>query len=152
MIFITKLVSKKWKIWDKWLLIQRLIVFGFLGGILLLIGIYIKHNLDDWTQHKYKITKSEQAMVKMLTNHIKSIEGIDDAKVFIILESDFSDIGPTASVVITIKPDSFIYYNDYIIHRLEKFIYYAIEGIEEENIVISDQNGLWLNDFRKFNL
>jgi flagellar M-ring protein FliF len=87
----------------------------------------------------------------MITDHLKSIDDIDDANVvFTFPERELfrSDQNPvTASVMITPKPGSDITQNRKKIEGIQKLLKYAIEGLLDANIVITDQTGLQLNDF-----
>ncbi len=53
----------------------------------------------------------------------------------------------TASVIITPKPGSDIGTNRKKIEGIQKLIKFAVAGLKDENIVITDQNGIQLNDF-----
>jgi flagellar M-ring protein FliF len=53
----------------------------------------------------------------------------------------------TASVIITPKPGSDIASNRRKIEGIQKLIKFAVAGLADENIVITDQNGIVLNDF-----
>ncbi|MEJ5189158.1 MAG: flagellar basal-body MS-ring/collar protein FliF, partial [Breznakiellaceae bacterium] len=53
----------------------------------------------------------------------------------------------TASVIITPRPGSDITTNRKKIEGIQKILKFAVEGLKDENIVITDQNGLVLNDF-----
>jgi flagellar M-ring protein FliF len=59
-----------------------------------------------------------------------------------------SDQNPvTASVIITPKPGSDIVQNRKKIEGIQKLLKFAIEGLSDDNIVITDHNGVVLNDF-----
>jgi flagellar M-ring protein FliF len=59
-----------------------------------------------------------------------------------------SDQNPvTASVVIIPKPGSDITANRKKIEGIQKLLQFAVEGLKDDNIVITDQSGLQLNDF-----
>jgi flagellar M-ring protein FliF len=53
----------------------------------------------------------------------------------------------TASVILTPKPGSDITENRKKIEGIQKILKFAVEGLMDENIVITDPNGLILNDF-----
>jgi flagellar M-ring protein FliF len=53
----------------------------------------------------------------------------------------------TASVIITPRPGSDITQNRKKVEGIQKILKFAVEGLLDENIVITDQNGLVLNDF-----
>jgi flagellar M-ring protein FliF len=59
-----------------------------------------------------------------------------------------SDQNPvTASVIVFPKPGSNFTENRKTIEGIQKLLRYAVEGLKDEHIVITDQNGLVLNDF-----
>jgi flagellar biosynthesis/type III secretory pathway M-ring protein FliF/YscJ len=92
-----------------------------------------------------------RAQTNMLTEHIKAIEDIDNVNVVVIVpERDLfrSDQEPiTASVIITPKPGSDITTNLKKIEGIQNILKFAIEGLKDKNIIITDQNGIVLNDF-----
>jgi flagellar M-ring protein FliF len=87
----------------------------------------------------------------MVTDHIKSLSEIDDANVVIQMPERTlfaSDQNPTtASVVIIPKPGSDITDDRKKIEGIQKLLIAAVEGLKPENITITDQNGIVLNDF-----
>jgi flagellar M-ring protein FliF len=93
----------------------------------------------------------QRAIRQMITDHIKAIDDVDDANVTIVApqrELFRSDQNPvTASVIITPKPGSDITENRKKVEGIQKILKFAIEGLTDENIVITDQSGLVLNDF-----
>jgi flagellar M-ring protein FliF len=93
----------------------------------------------------------QRSITLMVTDHIKSFDDVDDAKVTIVMpqrELFASDQNPvTASVIITPKPRSDITQDRKKIEGIQKILQYAVEGLKDENIVIADQNGMVLNDF-----
>ena len=93
----------------------------------------------------------QRAHIKMVENHIKAIEDIDNANVIITFPAQElfrSDQNPvTASVSITPRPGSDITTNRKKVEGIQKLLKFAIEGLQDENIVITDQNGIVLNDF-----
>jgi len=144
MKYFKNLISKRWTFWDRWLVIQRFIVFGLL--IVVFIGIWTIFYQVHLAKMDYKKNvNSTQAITKMVKDHIKALDGIDNADVSIIIPS--KPEYPAASVIITIKPDSDFYINQMKIRRIEYLLLYAVEDLWRENIVICDQNGLMLNDF-----
>jgi flagellar M-ring protein FliF len=87
----------------------------------------------------------------MVTDHVKSLDDVDDANVTIVMperELFASDQNPvTASVIITPKPGSDITVNRKKVEGIQKILKFAVEGLKDDNIAIADQNGLVLNDF-----
>ncbi|MBN2875848.1 MAG: flagellar M-ring protein FliF [Spirochaetales bacterium] len=92
-----------------------------------------------------------RAIIQEVTKHIESIADVDKANVVIEIPEDtlFSeDQKPvTASVILYPKPGSDITTNRAKLEGVQKIIRFAVSGLTDENIVITDQNGLQLNDF-----
>jgi len=120
----------------------------------------IPSGIDPWQvfdRERWTITDMERnvnlqrALTKMVTDHIKSIDDIDDANVSIVWpkrELFLADQNPvSASVIITPKPGSDITENRKKVEGIQKLLQFAIEGLQSENIVITDYRGLQLNDF-----
>jgi len=128
-------------------------------------GILIREDLipqgtDPWAifdRDRWTITDFERnvnlrrSITQMVTDHIKALDDVDNANVTIVVPADrlfASEQNPvTASVVITKKPGSDINENRKKIEGIQKLLKHAIEGLKDENIVITDQTGLILNDF-----
>jgi flagellar M-ring protein FliF len=76
---------------------------------------------------------------------------VDDADVSIVIperELFASAQNPvSASVILVPKPGSDIVENRKKIEGIQKILKFAVEGLKDENIVITDQSGLQLNDF-----
>ena len=93
----------------------------------------------------------QRSLTRMITEHIRAIDEVDNANVTIVWPERqlFSSMqNPvTASVIITPKPGSQIYDNRKIVEGIQKLIRTAVEGLQPENIVIADHNGIQLNDF-----
>jgi hypothetical protein len=119
----------------------------------------IPSNIDPWAifdKERWTITDFERnvnfqrAQTQMITEHIRAIDGIDDVKVSIGYpkrELFRVDQGPvTASIIIAPHPDSDNTTNMNKIKGIHKILKFAIDGLLDENIVITDQNGLVLND------
>jgi flagellar M-ring protein FliF len=120
----------------------------------------IPSGTDPWAifdRERWTITDFERnvnlqrAIRQMITDHIKAIDDVDDANVTIVAperELFRSDQNPvTASVIITPKPGSDIVQNRKKIEGIQKILKFAVEGLSDDNIVITDQAGLILNDF-----
>lgn len=92
-----------------------------------------------------------KAIIQEVTKHIESISDIDKANVVIEIPEDklfAQDQKPvTASVIIYPKPGSDITTNRKKLEGIQKIIRFAVSGLTDENIVITDQNGLQINDF-----
>jgi flagellar M-ring protein FliF len=115
---------------------------------------------DPWAifdQDRWTITDFERnvnfrrAQTRMVTDHIKALDEVDDANVTVVYPERVlfrSEQNPTtASVIITPRPGSNIIANRKKIEGIQKLLRFAIEGLTDENIVITDQAGNVLNDF-----
>jgi flagellar M-ring protein FliF len=120
----------------------------------------IPQNTDPWAifdRERWTITDFERdinkrrALTQMITDHVKALDDVDDANVTIVWperELFRSDQNPvTASVIITPKPGSDIKENRKKIEGIQKLLKFAVEGLRDEFIVITDTTGLQLNDF-----
>ncbi|MDR2480794.1 MAG: flagellar M-ring protein FliF [Spirochaetaceae bacterium] len=103
--------------------------------------------ITDWERN----INLRRAITQMVTEHIKSLNEIDDANVVIVQpeKSLFpSEQDPvTASVIIMPKFGSDIIENRKKIEGIQKLLKYAVPGLKDDNITITDQSGLVLNDF-----
>ncbi len=92
-----------------------------------------------------------RAVVQEVRRHIESLGDVDKANVVIeIPEKELfsQDQNPvTASVILYPKPGSDITTNRKKLEGVQKIIQFAVGGLAPENIVITDQNGVILNDF-----
>jgi flagellar M-ring protein FliF len=107
---------------------------------------------DRWTITDFERNVNlRRAITTMVTDHIRSLSEIDDANVVIEMPERTlfaSDQNPvTASVIITPKPGSDITTDRKKIEGIQKLLMFAVEGLKSPNIVITDQNGIVLNDF-----
>jgi flagellar M-ring protein FliF len=107
---------------------------------------------DRWTITDFERNVNlRRAITAMVTDHIKSLSEIDDANVVIEKPERTlfsSDQNPTtASIIIIPKPGSDITGDRKKIEGIQKLVIAAVEGLKPENIVITDQNGVALNDF-----
>ncbi|MDR0388640.1 MAG: flagellar M-ring protein FliF [Spirochaetaceae bacterium] len=107
---------------------------------------------DRWTITDFERNINKQrAQTQMITNHIKSLDEVDDANVTVVWPADelfASEQNPvTASVIIMPRPGSDIIENRKKIEGIQKILKFAIEGLTDDHIVITDQKGLILNDF-----
>ncbi|MDR1576244.1 MAG: flagellar M-ring protein FliF [Treponema sp.] len=120
----------------------------------------IPSGIDPWAifdRERWTITDYERdvnfrrAQTQMITDHIKAIDDVDDANVTIVWperELFRSDQNPvTASVIIIPRPGSDIIENRKKIEGIQKTLKFAVEGLVDDNIVITDQSGIVLNDF-----
>ncbi|MDR2343965.1 MAG: flagellar M-ring protein FliF [Spirochaetaceae bacterium] len=107
---------------------------------------------DRWTITDFERNVNlRRAITTMVTDHIRSLSEIDDANVVIEMPERTlftADQNPvTASVIITPRPGSDITNDRKKIEGIQKLLMFAVEGLKPENVVITDQNGLVLNDF-----
>ena len=120
----------------------------------------IPSGTDPWAifdRERWTITDFERTVnlyrvkTQSLTEHIKAIDDVDDANVTVVFpekELFRADQNPvTASVIIIPRPGSDITTNRKKVEGIQKILKFAIEGLKDENIVITDQSGNVLNDF-----
>jgi flagellar M-ring protein FliF len=120
----------------------------------------IPNGTDPWAifdRERWTITDFERnvnlrrSITLMVTDHIKSLDDVDDASVTIVAPERAlfgADQNPTtASVIILPKPGSDIVENRKKIEGIQKILKYAVEGLTDDNIVITDRTGMVLNDF-----
>jgi flagellar M-ring protein FliF len=108
---------------------------------------------DRWTITDFeRKVNVRRAITRMVTEHIKALDDVDDASVIINIPEKtlfLSDQEPvSASVILTPKPGSDITQNRKKIEGIQKILKFAVEGLTDDNIGITDQNGLVLNDFK----
>jgi flagellar M-ring protein FliF len=121
----------------------------------------IPKNVDPWAIfdiERWTITDFERnvnkrrAIIEEVRQHIKALDDIDDASVVVNIPEKtlFSeDQNPvTASVVLYIKPGSDIATNRKKVEGIQKLLKFAVEGLKDENITITDSSGTVLNDFK----
>ena len=93
----------------------------------------------------------QRAITQIVTDHIRAIEGIDNAHVTLVFPRDSlfaRDQNPvTASVIITPSIGSNVTEDRKKVEGIQRLIKLAVEGLRDENIVIADHRGHVLNDF-----
>ena len=109
-------------------------------------------NMDRWTLTDFdRNVNLQRAITSNLEEHIAALNDVDSAKVTLVIpetELFTEDQKPvTASVIIQPKPGSDISENRSKVEGIVKLIQFAVEGLLEENITISDTRGQVLNDF-----
>jgi flagellar M-ring protein FliF len=120
----------------------------------------IPQGTDPWAifdRERWTITDFERnvnlqrSITQMVREHIEALDDVDSANVTLVMparELFTADQNPvSASVIITPKPGSDISTNRKKIEGIQKTLKFAVEGLKDENIVITDQSGLVLNDF-----
>lgn len=108
--------------------------------------------MDRWTLTDFERNVNlRQAVMKNLELHIESLDDVDSAEVSLVMPEDTlftEDQNPvTASIIITPRPGSDITENRKKVEGIVKLIQFAVEGLLEDNIVITDHKGNTLNDF-----
>jgi flagellar M-ring protein FliF len=109
-------------------------------------------DVERWTITDFERDINKQrAMTKALEQHIGALEDIDAVNIELVMPTDSlfkeDQKEATASVRITPKPGSDIAGNRKKIEGIVKLITFAIPGLKAENVVITDQTGVQLNDF-----
>ncbi len=109
-------------------------------------------DVERWTITDFERNVNlRRAITRNLEQHITALDDVDAASVTIVMPEDklfAEDRNPvTASIIITPKPGSDITQNRKKIEGIVRLVQYAVEGLKPENITITDQNGLVLNDF-----
>ena len=109
-------------------------------------------DVERWTLTDFeRKINLRRAVTDSLEQHILALDDVDAVEVIIDLPEDAlftEDQKPyTASIQITPKPGSDIGTNRQKIEGLVRLVQFAIAGLLEENIVITDQYGVQLNDF-----
>jgi flagellar M-ring protein FliF len=120
----------------------------------------IPKGTDPWTvfdMEKWTITDFERnvnlqrAITAQVRDHIEALDDVDKANVTIVMpdkELFSEDQKPvTASVILFPKVGSDLTTNRKKIEGVQKILKFAIAGLTDDNIVITDQNGIVLNDF-----
>lgn len=94
--------------------------------------------------------KKQRAMKVAIEQHLEALDDIAKANVELVLPPDklFRDMqNPVkASVILTIAPMSDLATNRRKIQGVEKVVLAAVDGLQKENLVITDINGIPLND------
>jgi len=116
--------------------------------------------IDPWQifdKERWTITDMERnvnfqrAQERMIADHIKAIQGIDNVDLRVVWPQRrlFLTEQKPATVGVTIfpTPGSDIAQNRQKVEGIQKLLQFAIEGLESDNIVITDDTGMILNDF-----
>jgi flagellar M-ring protein FliF len=109
-------------------------------------------DVERWTLTDFeRDVNLQRAITRNLEQHILALDDIDAVSVTLVVPADelfAEDQKPvTASVIITPKPGSDVLENRKKIEGVVRIIKFAVAGLMDDNIVITDQNGLQLNDF-----
>jgi len=105
---------------------------------------------DRWTITDFERNVNfQRAQTRMITDHIKAIEEVDNANVIVVWPKDrlFASEQNPVSVSVSIMPKPGSDLNRKKVEGIQKLLKFAIEGLRDENIVITDHSGLQINDF-----
>lgn len=109
-------------------------------------------NVDKWSITDFERNVNlRRAIIKEVTQHIKALDDVDDASLSIVMPENKlfkADQKPvTASVILFQKPGSDLPTNRKKIEGIQKLVKFAVEGLTDDNITITDSKGNVLNDF-----
>jgi flagellar M-ring protein FliF len=109
-------------------------------------------DVQRWTTTDFERNVNlQRAIMSQVRQQIEALDDVDKASVTLVMpdkELFQQDQKPvTASVIIFPKPGSDLTTNRKKVEGVQKILKFAVEGLADENIVITDQNGLVLNDF-----
>ncbi|ADN01857.1 flagellar basal-body MS-ring/collar protein FliF [Spirochaeta thermophila] len=109
-------------------------------------------DIERWTITDFERNVNlRRAITRTVEEHLKALDDIDDASVTLVLPEKalFAEDQepPSASIIIVPKPGSDITSNRKKIEGIVKLVQFAVEGLDPENITITDQRGVVLNDF-----
>ncbi|MFW5769046.1 MAG: flagellar basal-body MS-ring/collar protein FliF, partial [Spirochaetota bacterium] len=108
--------------------------------------------MDRWTLTDFERNVNlRRAITESVEQHIEALQDVDDAEITLVLPEDelfIEDQNPvTASIIITPAPGSDITTNRKKIEGIVNLIRHAVEGLDENNIIVTDYAGRILNDF-----
>ena len=108
--------------------------------------------MDRWTLTDFERNVNlRQAITKSVEEHIEALSDVDSAEVTLVLpEDELFHRGPEPCNRLDYHHSASrfdITENRKKIEGIVKLIRFAVEGLAEENIVITDHNGNTLNDF-----
>ena len=108
--------------------------------------------LDRWTTTDFERNVNlRRAISVSLEQHIEALADVDRARITLVMPEkslfteDQKDV--SASIIITPHPGSDIVSNPKKIQGIIKLVKFAVEGLEDKNITISDTAGNVLSDF-----
>jgi flagellar M-ring protein FliF len=106
---------------------------------------------------RWTVTDFEQnvnlrrSIIRQVTQHIEALDDVDRANVILTMpeRATFSSEQKpaTASISLTLKPNSS--FDKKKIQGIQKLVMFAVEGLTENNIVITDSSGTVLNNFEE---
>ena len=108
--------------------------------------------MDRWTTTDFERNVNlRRAISVSLEQHIESLSDVDRARITLVMpeKSLFTEDQKevSASIIITPHPGSDIVSNPKKIQGIIKLVKFAVEGLEDKNITISDTAGNVLSDF-----
>ena len=109
-------------------------------------------DVQRWTTTDFERNVNlRRAVIGQVTRQIEALDDVDKANVTVVMpdkELFQEDQKPvTASVILFAKPGSDLAQNRKKIEGVQKILKFAVEGLKDEDIVITDQDGIILNDF-----
>ncbi|MHB8108193.1 MAG: flagellar basal-body MS-ring/collar protein FliF, partial [Candidatus Cryosericum sp.] len=109
-------------------------------------------DMERWTTTDFeRDVNLQRAVTRQLEQHIMALDDVDNVSVTLVVpktELFQADQKPTsASIILTPKPGSDISTNRKKIEGVQRLIKMAVAGLQDENIVITDQSGVQINDF-----
>ncbi|HUX37999.1 MAG TPA: flagellar basal-body MS-ring/collar protein FliF [Rectinemataceae bacterium] len=109
-------------------------------------------DMERWTITDFERNVNlRRAITQQVKQHIEALDDVDKASVNIVMpetqlfQADQKPV--TASVILFPRPGSDLTTNRKKIEGIQKILKFAVEGLTDDNIVITDQNGVVLNDF-----
>ena len=109
-------------------------------------------DMERWTTTDFeRDVNLQRAVTRQLEQHIKALDDVDNVSVTLVVpktEMFQADQKPTsASIIISPKPGSDFTTNRKKVEGVQRLIRMAVAGLQDENIVITDQTGVQINDF-----
>ena len=112
-------------------------------------------DVERWTITDFERNVNlRRAITQELERHIAALDDVDAVSAIIGMPKDelfAEDRQPiTASIRVTPKPGSDLTESRRKLEGVERLVRYAIPGLKQENITITDNRGILLNDFSRF--
>ncbi len=108
--------------------------------------------MDRWTVTDFeREVNLRQALSAQLENFIEALPEVDSADVILVMPEDkifVEDQNPVSvSIILTPTPGTDITTNRKKLEGIVTLVKKAVEGLQDENIAVTDHNGILLNDF-----
>jgi flagellar M-ring protein FliF len=107
---------------------------------------------DRWTLTDFERKQNlRQSIIQLVESHIEALDDVDDANITItmpekeLFQADQKEV--SASIIISPSPGSDLTTNRKKLEGIQRLVKLSVEGLKDENIVITDQNGIVINDF-----